>query len=117
MIRNWINTSRDERLKTHCFKPTSYSRVILVMIIGFGLKLGNSCTPPPPIEFSYNVIKVVGIDNSGRSLSISAEIDSMFADAVAFGCYLSDSSMTLYSFVPNHFAGINHTICIIGIDI
>jgi hypothetical protein len=73
---------------------TLIPKVILLLTLGFGIKLFFSCTPysQDPIEINYNNISVVGIDNSDRYLDYYNSIDTIYSDAVALKLTLSDTS-------------------------
>jgi hypothetical protein len=75
-------------------KPRPMAKVFILLIVGFGFKLFFSCTPTPydPIEFDYNKILVIGIDNSGKYMSANNAIDTLYAEAVALRLTLSDTS-------------------------
>ncbi|MFA6401088.1 MAG: hypothetical protein WCX31_05610 [Salinivirgaceae bacterium] len=73
-------------------------KVLVIMIIGFVLKLFFSCTPPPPIEMQYNSINITGIDNSGRFMGSYASVDTMYSGAVALKLTLFDSTHYYYAF-------------------
>lgn len=82
------------------------TKVFIVMILGFGVRLFFSCTPNNylPSKMEYNVAAISGIDNSDRFMRINSNIDTMYTDAVAIKLTLSDSSF-------HHFASnFNHAI-------
>ena len=74
-------------------KKSTFSKVLLILAIDFGLRMVFSCVPVRPVEidFNYNKIDVVGIDNSGQYLNPNNAIDTMYADAVALSLSLCDS--------------------------
>lgn len=75
-------------------KTSNFSKILLFLAIDFGLRLVFSCNPPPPeeINFNYNKIDVVGVDNSGQYLNANNAVDTMYADAVALKLTLSDTT-------------------------
>ncbi len=68
-------------------------KVIIVLTLGFGIKLFFSCTPQDPIEINYNNISVIGIDNSDMYLDYYNTTDTIYSDAVALKLTLSDTSI------------------------
>ncbi|OFY50442.1 MAG: hypothetical protein A2W85_10410 [Bacteroidetes bacterium GWF2_41_31] len=74
---------------------TLIPKVIILLILSFGIKLFFSCTPysQDPIEINYNHISVIGIDNSDRYLDYYNTTDTIYSDAVALKLTLSDTSM------------------------
>ena len=91
-------------IKKKVIKSSLIGKVIILLIISFGIKLVFSCTPyiQNPIKMSYNKISVLGIDNSGRFMDDNNAIDTIYSDAVALKLTLSDTLM-LYSntYLPN----------------
>ena len=69
-------------------------KVIILLTLGFVLRLFFSCTPysQDPIEINYNSISLVGIDNSDIHLGYYSTIDTIYSDAVALKLTLSDTS-------------------------
>lgn len=69
-------------------------KAIILLILGFGVRLFFSCTPfsQDPIEIEYNSISIVGINNSERFLDYYSSVDTIYSDAVALKLTLSDSS-------------------------
>lgn len=81
------------------YSRTSYhAKLIVVLALGFSIKLFFSCTPPPPIEMYFNSIKIIGVDNSGRFINRNTSVDTMYSSAVAFKLTLSDSTFNYYAF-------------------
>lgn len=76
-------------------KVTLIPKALILLALGFGIKLVFSCTPvsQDPIEIDYNNISVVGIDNSDRYLGYYNTIDTSYSDAVALKLTLSDTSI------------------------
>jgi len=69
-------------------------KVLLLLTLGFGIKLFFSCTPstPDPFEIDYNNLSVTGIDNSEMYLAYHQSIDTLYSDAVTLKLTLSDTS-------------------------
>lgn len=83
-------------MKKQWVKESLLLKVIALFTLSFGMRLFFSCTPPDsistdPIEFNYNTLRLVGIDNSGQYLRSYSPIDTMYAEAVALNLTLSDS--------------------------
>ena len=74
------------------------TRVFIVILLGFGLKLFFSCTPPSPIEIHYNSINIIGINNSDRFMDKYTSVDTMYSGAVALKLSLFDSTYNYYAF-------------------
>lgn len=75
------------------YKVLKNPKVLALLILGFGIKLYFSCTPPDPIEMYYNNIKIVGMDNTGKYLTSNNELGTFYSEAVAMELTLSDTSM------------------------
>ena len=80
------------------FSKSLPTKVLIVFILGFGLKLFFSCTPPSPIEMHYNSINIIGIDNSDRFIDKYTSVDTMYSGAVALKLSLFDSTYNYYAF-------------------
>lgn len=72
-------------------KESLLLKVAIVFTLGFGVRLFFSCTPPEPIEINYNMLSLVGIDNSGQYMRSYPSADTMYAEAVALELTVSDS--------------------------
>lgn len=75
-------------------KASLIPKVIIILTLGFGLKLFFSCTPnsQDPIKINYNHLSVTGIDNSGRYLNNHTAMDTIFSEALALKLLLSDTA-------------------------
>ncbi|HPW67030.1 MAG TPA: hypothetical protein PLY32_03400 [Salinivirgaceae bacterium] len=75
-------------------KTSLLTKVIVILTLGFSIKLILSCTPHPsePIEMNFNKIRVHGIDNSDKYLNNRKYVDTMYSNAVAFTLNLSDTT-------------------------
>lgn len=75
-------------------KVTLFPKVLILLTLGFGIKLFFSCTTysQDPIEIDYNYISVIGIDNSDKYMADYSDIDTIYSDAVALKLTLSDTS-------------------------
>lgn len=84
-------------------KTSNFSKILLFLVIDFGLRLVFSCNPPPPeeINFNYNKIDVVGVDNSGQYLNANNAVDTMYAGAVALKLSLSDTTFYPTAYYQN----------------
>lgn len=69
-----------------------YPKFILIVIIGFSIRLFFSCVQPPPIDMLYNSISLKGIDNSGEHIRRNYS-DTLYSEALAIELTLTDSSM------------------------
>lgn len=85
-------------------KEFRVSRVLILLTLGFVIKIFFSCTPlsQSPTQITYNKISVVGVDNSGRFLSAHNELDTLYSEAVAFKLTLSDTSLLYASLLSSN---------------
>ncbi len=93
-----MNKSKKEK------KVSFIAKAIIMLTLGFGIKLFISCTPHSqiPIEINYNKINVVGVDNSGRFLDYYSIKDTLYSDAIALKLTLSDTLCLFTSaYFPN----------------
>jgi hypothetical protein len=75
------------------FQTSLAAKVLLILLATSSLRIFFSCTPPPPNDMTYNAIKLSGVDNSDRFMKRNAEVDTLYAGAVAFRLTLSDSTL------------------------
>ena len=79
-------------------RTTLLTKIIVVLMLGFSIRLFFSCTPPPPIEMHFNSIKIIGVNNSDRFSYSYTSVDTMYSSAVAFKLTLFDSTYNYYAF-------------------
>ncbi len=79
-------------------RTTLFTKKIVVLTLGFSIRLFFSCTPPPPIDIHFNSIKIIGVNNSDRFINSNTGVDTMYSSAVAFKLTLLDSTYNYYAF-------------------
>ena len=85
---------------TTLFQTSLAAKVLLILLATSSLRIFFSCTPPPPSDMTYNTIQLSGVDNSDRHMGRNAEVDTLYAGAVALRLTLSDSTH-LYAKLPD----------------
>jgi len=78
------------------FIVSFYTKLAVITIIFFSVRLFFSCTPPDPIDISYNTAVLISIDNSGQYTNYGYP-DTLYSDAIALQLILSDSTHLYYA--------------------